>query len=70
MRKFGSTALILGVLGYFYCSDRLSRYEAPPAQTGAFKAAETPAGRWQIAQYGCATLAAFGFLMALFPKGR
>ena len=70
MRKFGSTAVIVGVLGYFYCSDRLSRYEAPAAQTSGLGAAQTPAGRWQIGQYGCATLAAFGFLMALFPKGR
>jgi hypothetical protein len=70
MRNFGATALLLGGLGYFYCSDQLGRYAVPSQDTSVAKALATPGGRWQVAQYACVTFGALGALMLLFPKGR
>ena len=70
MRNFGSILMIVGIGGFFYCSSRLS--EAPALAPGLSigESLEQPAGRWDVARYGCAGAAAFGLLMALFPKGR
>ena len=48
MRKYGSLALMLGVLGFLYCSDRLSTLPAPPTNVSVAKALEDPSARWQI----------------------
>ena len=61
---------MLGILGFFYCADQLSKLPPPPADLSVGKSLEYPAARWQVGQYGCAVLAGFGLLMTLFPKGR
>lgn len=70
MRNFGSILMIVGIGGFFYCSSRLS--EAPPLapEQSIGEGIQQPAGRWDMARYGCAGAAAFGLLLALFPKGR
>ena len=70
MRNFGAILLVLGGLGYFYCSTRLE--EATPLQPGLSigESLAEPGGRWEMARYGCAGAAGFGLLMALFPRGR
>jgi hypothetical protein len=70
MRNFGIIALVLGILGFFYASDREGLYEPVPPGLTAFESLDYPAGRWQIARYAAAAFAGFGLLMAMYPKGR
>jgi hypothetical protein len=70
MRNFGAVLLLLGIGGFLYCSSRLS--EAPPLPAGldVSESLSQPAGRWEMARYASGATAAFGLLMAMFPKGR
>jgi hypothetical protein len=70
MRSFGLILMVLGVLGFFYCSSQLS--QAPPLPEGLTPQEELrePGGRWEIGRYVAGGLGGFGLLMALFPKGR
>lgn len=70
MRNFGATLLLLGIVGFFYASSRL--HDAQPLTEGlsVTEGLQQPAGRWDLARYGSASVAGFGLLMALFPKGR
>jgi hypothetical protein len=70
MRNMGGILLILGIAGFFYCSSRLSDMAPLPSEMSVGQSLEQPAGRWEMARYACAGVAAFGLLMALFPKGR
>jgi hypothetical protein len=70
MRNLGGIVLLLGVLGFFYASSQLGDLEPVPQGLGIRDGLAYPAGRWEMARYGCAAVAAFGLLMALFPKER
>jgi hypothetical protein len=70
MRNFGTILLLLGVLGFFYSSSRLADVEPLPAGLSVTEGLKEPAGRWEMARYGCAVAAGFGLLIAVFPKGR
>jgi hypothetical protein len=71
MRQFGAWALLIGIIGFFYSMDRLSKLPEVPGDVPVDRAVrQYPAARWQLAEYGFATLAGFGVLMAIFPKGR
>jgi hypothetical protein len=70
MRNFGSILMILGIGGFFYCSSRLSDAQPLPPDLSISEGLGQPAGRWDMGRYGCAAVAGFGLLMAMFPKGR
>jgi len=70
MRNFGGILLIVGIGGFLYCSSRLSDVAPLPSGMSISESLEQPAGRWDMARYGCAGAAGFGLLMTLFPKGR
>lgn len=70
MRNFGLTLLVLGILGFFYASSRLEEAEPLPEGLSVSEGLKQPAGRWDLARYGCAAVGGFGVLLALFPKGR
>jgi len=70
MRNFGGILLIVGIVGFFYCSSRLSDMAPLPSEMSVGDSLEQPAGRWEMARYACAGVAGFGLLMTLFPKGR
>ncbi len=70
MRNFGGILMILGIGGFFYCSNKLSEVRPLPADLSVSESLEQPAGRWEMGRYGCAAAAGFGLLMAMFPKGR
>jgi hypothetical protein len=70
MRSSGGVLLVLGVLGFFYASSKLGEVEPLPEGLSISEGLHYPAGRWDAARYGCATVAGFGLLMAMFPKGR
>lgn len=60
----------MGVLGFFYATSRLDEVEPLPPGVSVSEGLEQPAGRWELARYGCAGAAGIGLLLALFPKGR
>jgi len=70
MRNFGAVLLALGILGFLYSSSQLDAVEPLPAGLTVSEGLKLPAGRWEMARYGCAAAAGFGLLMVLFPKGR
>jgi hypothetical protein len=70
MRNFGGIAMILGILGFFYCVSQMSKYDPLPDGLSISDTMKQPAGRWDLGRYACAAAAGFGFLMALYPKGR
>jgi hypothetical protein len=70
MRNFGAILLLAGILGFYYCSTRLEREAPLPQGLSVQESLDQPAGRWEMARYGCGAAAAFGLLMALMPKGR
>jgi hypothetical protein len=70
MRNFGGIMLVLGVLGFFYCTGQRDTYPALPEGLSLSDSMRQPAGKWDVGRYACAGLAGFGLLMAFFPKGR
>ena len=70
MRNFGAILLLLGIVGFLYCSSRLSETPPLPAGLSVGESLSQPAGRWEMARYACGAAAGFGLLMAMFPKGR
>jgi len=70
MRNFGLILVLVGILGFFYSSSRLDELKPPPAGLSVTEGLKEPAGQWEMARYGCAAVAGFGLLMAMFPKGR
>lgn len=70
MRNFGAIVLVLGIFGFVYAGSQIEKYDPVPAGKSVDESLEYPAGKWEIARYGCAAAAGFGLLMALYPKGR
>jgi hypothetical protein len=70
MRNFGAILLLLGIVGFLYCTSRLSEAEPLPPGLSVEESLSVPAGRWEVARYACGASAGFGLLMTLFPKGR
>jgi hypothetical protein len=70
MRNFGGFMLVLGIVGFLYCSSKASETGPVPEGKSISESLEYEAGRWEVARYACAGIGAFGLLMAMFPKGR
>jgi len=70
MRNTGIVLLLVGILGFFYCTGR-KQEEAPlPDGLSIHESWDYPAGKWEVARYACALVGGFGLLMSFFPKGR
>jgi len=70
MRNLGGILLLVGVLGFFYCSSQLSRAEPVPPEKSISQSLQYPAGRFELGRYAAAMAAAVGVILAMFPKGR
>jgi hypothetical protein len=70
VRNLGVVMLAVGILGFVYAGDQMKNGEPVPEGSTVTESLEYGAGRWEIARWGCACLAGFGLLMAMFPKGR
>ena len=68
MKQWGALAVLLGVIGFFYCSDRASK--APPLPEGltVVETLRQPAGPWVMGRYACACLSAAGAVLLLFTR--
>ncbi len=70
MRAFGAVLLLAGALGFLSASQNLDQSGPVPEGLSISQSLRDPAGRWELARYGCATAAALGLILALFPTGR
>jgi hypothetical protein len=70
MRNFGGFMVVLGIVGFLYCSSQLSKMGEVPEGKSISESLEYDVGRYEVARYVCAGIGAFGLLMTLFPKGR
>lgn len=70
MRNFGGILLVLGFVGFLYCSSEMSKYGPVPEGLTISESLEHPAGRYEIGRWASACAGFFGVLMAMFPKGR
>lgn len=70
MRTLGLVLLAGGVLGFLYCSSRLSAMDPVPAAVELSEYMQYEAGKLELARYAAAIAGLIGALLALFPKGR
>ena len=70
MRTIGFVLLSAGILGFVYCSSRLSGLEPVPpgVELGDYMGYE--AGRLELGRYASVFAAFVGLLLSFFPKGR
>jgi hypothetical protein len=70
MRNMGGMLLLVGALGFFYCTARLSELDPVPAGRSISESLQYTAGRFEVARYGALLAGGLGLILALFPKGR
>ena len=70
MRTFGALLLVVGIVGFFYCSSRLSGMGPVPEGTDLGRYMDYETGRFELARYGAVVCALVGVLLSMFPKGR
>jgi hypothetical protein len=70
MRNLGGILLLAGVVGFLYCNSQLSGLDPVPEGLSISRSLEYAAGRYEVGRWVSACAAGFGFLMAMFPKGR
>ncbi len=70
MRNAGGMLLLVGILGFFYCSAHLSNLEPVPAGKSVSESLQYSAGRFEVGRYAAAMAGAMGLILVFFPKGR
>ncbi len=70
MRQWGAFFILVGVIGFFYCSDRASKEPPVPEGLTVLETLHEPAGRWLVGRYVCACLSAGGAVVLLFGRSR
>lgn len=70
MRTLGGLLLLVGIVGFFYCSSNLSGLESIPEGTSLRRYLEYDAGRYELGRYLALVAAFIGVILAMFPKGR
>jgi hypothetical protein len=70
MRTIGLVLLAVGVLGFLYCSSRLSALDPVPAGIELGEYMRYEAGKMELGRYAAAIFGFIGLLLAFFPKGR
>jgi len=70
VRQWGGILLVSGILGFLYCSSRLSSLPPLPEGEGLSESLRHPSGPWEVGRYATAFAAGVGLLLFLFPKGR
>jgi hypothetical protein len=70
MRQVGGVLVLLGVVGFFYCSGKVADAPPVPKDMGIMESLHEPGGRWDVARYGCALVGATGSVLLVFTRGR
>lgn len=70
MRTLGGLLLLIGAVGFFYCSSQLSDLPPVPDGTALGDYIRYESGKFELGRYVGMCTAFVGLLLALFPKGR
>jgi hypothetical protein len=70
MRTLGALLLLVGIVGFFYCSSQMSGLAPIAEGTSLGDYIHTDAGRFELGRYLALVSALIGLLLSLFPKGR
>ena len=70
MRTVGALLLLVGIVGFFYCSSHMSGLAPIPDGTALGDYIRTDAGRFELGRYLSLVAGLIGVLLSLFPKGR
>ena len=70
MRTLGALLLLVGIVGFFYCSSQMSGLAPIPEGTALGDYVRTDAGRFELGRYLALVSGLIGILLSLFPKGR
>ena len=70
MRTLGALLLLVGIVGFFYCSSRLGGLDPVPEGVALHHYLEYDAGKYELGRYAGVMCALVGVLLSLFPKGR
>jgi hypothetical protein len=70
MRTLGGLLLLIGAVGFFYCSSQLSELPPVPDGTSLGDYVRYESGKFELGRYVGMCAALVGILLALFPKGR
>lgn len=70
MRTLGALLLLVGIVGFFYCSSQMSGLAPIPEGTSLGDYVRTDAGRFELGRYLSLVSGLIGGLLSMFPKGR
>jgi len=70
MRTLGALLLLVGIVGFFYCSSHLSGLESIPEGTALGDYLRYEAGKFELGRYLALVAALIGVILSMFPKGR
>jgi hypothetical protein len=70
MRTLGGLLLLVGIVGFFYCSAHMSEVDLIPEGTSLSHYLEYDAGKYELGRYLSLISGMIGIIMSLFPKGR
>jgi len=70
MRTLGALLLLVGIVGFFYCSSHMAGLEGIPEGTSIGDYVKYEAGRFELGRYLSLVSGLIGVLLSLFPKGR
>ena len=70
MRTVGALLLLVGIVGFFYCSSQLGELLPIPEGTDLQRYLEYDAGKFELGRYLSVVAGFIGIILSLFPKGR
>jgi len=70
MRTAGGLLVLVGIVGFFYCTSHLSGLDPVPEGTTLGRYFDYDAGRYELGRYASVVCGLVGILLSLFPKGR
>ncbi len=70
MRQWGGLIVLVGVIGFFYCGDRVAKAPPLPEGLSVTRTLRQPAGPWIVGRFVCACVAASGAVILLFARNR
>jgi hypothetical protein len=70
MRTLGGLLVLVGIVGFFYCSTHMQGLESIPEGTSLGRYLEYDAGKFELGRYLSLVAGLIGAILSLFPKGR
>ena len=70
MRTFGLLLLVVGIVGFFYCSTHLDKLEPVPEGLSITQSLKYPAGKMEVGRFAAVAAGGIGVLFLMFPQGR